>query len=213
MAGSNPPGPGAVGSPHAKNMQASEYSVPVPSDRTAILCLHCGKPQEVGRKAMSVTCKFCSKSLKLEDVKISRYEARRVIETCGTVTIDKKGHVVSDIRCVSLNLKGKLKGDVVSLGRVEVAGDAELKGDVTAASISIGPRAMMEGHYHIGPRTHGTTPTKPQVEEPATEVTREPADEVGEQRVEEPVKAPEVVKPVPVIKIPVRKTATITRHR
>ena len=73
-------------------MQPSEYSVPVPSDRQAILCLHCGKPQEVGRKAMSVTCKFCSKSLKLEDVKITRYEARRVIETCGTVTIDKKGH-------------------------------------------------------------------------------------------------------------------------
>ena len=79
-------------------MHSSEYSVPVPSDRQAILCLHCGKPQEVGRKAMSVTCKFCSKSLKLEDVKITRYEARRVIETCGTVTIDKKGHVVSDVR-------------------------------------------------------------------------------------------------------------------
>ena len=80
-------------------MQPSEYSVPVPSDRQAILCLHCGKPQEVGKKAMSVTCKFCSKPLKIEDVKITRYEARRVIETCGTVTIDKKGHVVSDVRC------------------------------------------------------------------------------------------------------------------
>ena len=99
-------------------MQPSEYSVPVPSDRQAILCLHCGKPQEVGRKAMSVTCKFCSKALKIEDVKISRYEARRVIEACGTVTIDKKGHVVSDIRCVNLQLKGKLKGDVVGLHEV-----------------------------------------------------------------------------------------------
>src|SRR5215212_5070222 len=136
-------------------MQPSEYSVPVPSDRQAILCLHCGKAQEVGRKAMSVTCKFCSKSLKLEDVKISRYEARRVIETCGTVTIDKKGHVVSDVRCVSLQLKGKLKGDVISLGRVEVAADAELKGDVTAGSLNIAPGAMLEGNYRIGPQPVG----------------------------------------------------------
>src|SRR2546423_7869476 len=130
-------------------MQPSEYSVPVPSDRQAILCLHCGKPQEVGRKAMSVTCKFCSKSLKLEDVKITRYEARRVIETCGTVTIDKKGHVVSDVRCVNLQLKGKLKGDVVGLQKVEVASDAELKGDVTAGSLNIAPGAMLEGFYRI----------------------------------------------------------------
>src|SRR5687767_15179354 len=107
-------------------MATVESNVPIPSDRIAITCFHCGKPQEVGRKAMSVTCRFCSKPLKIEDVKITRYEARRVIETCGTVTIDKKGHVVSDVRCVSLILKGKLKGDVVSLSKVEVAGDAEL---------------------------------------------------------------------------------------
>jgi hypothetical protein len=183
-------------------MQPSEYSVPVPSDRTAILCLHCGKPQEVGRKAMSVTCKFCSKSLKLEDVTIKRYEARRVIETCGTVTIDKKGHVVSDIRCVNLLLRGKLKGDVVSLARVEVAGDAELKGDVTAGSLNIAPGAMLEGYYKIGPRTNG-------------EENGKPAGAAA--KVEEPVKEEPLVqeepKPAPVVKIAVRKSVVpIRRH-
>src|SRR5438309_113143 len=180
-------------------MQPSEYSVPVPSDRTAILCLHCGKPQEVGRKAMSVTCKFCSKSLKLEDVTIKRYEARRVIETCGTVTIDKKGHVVSDVRCVNLLLRGKLKGDVVGLRKVEVAGDAELKGDVTAGALNVAPGAMLEGYYRIGTAKNGEAPKA------AVEVT---AEEIKE---ETPVV--EEIKPAPVVKIPVRKSVVpIRRH-
>jgi len=182
-------------------MQPSEYSVPVPSDRQAILCLHCGKPQEVGRKAMSVTCKFCSKSLKLEDVKITRYEARRVIETCGTVTIDKKGHVVSDIRCVNLLLRGKLKGDVVGLRNVEVAPDAELKGDVTAGSINVAPGAMLEGFYRIGFKPNGEEPQK-SVGEKVEEAVKE----------EQPV-VPEEPKAAPVIKIPVRKSVVpIRRH-
>jgi hypothetical protein len=183
-------------------MQPSEYSVPVPSDRQAILCLHCGKPQEVGRKAMSVTCKFCSKSLKLEDVKITRYEARRVIETCGTVTIDKKGHVVSDIRCVNLLLRGKLKGDVVGLRNVEVAPDAELKGDVTAGSLNVAPGAMLEGFYRIGQPRNGEGEQK-KVEEAGK----------AEEAVSHQVVAPEEPKPAPVIKIPVRKSVVpIKRH-
>ncbi len=144
-------------------------------------------------------CKFCSKSLKLEDVKISRYEARRVIETCGTVTIDKKGHVVSDVRCVNLLLRGKLKGDVVGLRRVEVAGDAELKGDVTAGALNVAPGAMLEGFYRIGQKNG--------------EVAK--AEEA--QKIEEPVnqETPQVEEPqaAPVIKIPVRKSVVpIRRH-
>ena len=148
---------------------------------------------------MSVTCKFCSKSLKLEDVKISRYEARRVIETCGTVTIDKKGHVVSDVRCVNLLLRGKLKGDVVGLNKVEVAGDAELKGDVTAGSLNIAPGAMLEGFYRIGQKIGEEAKAEdvPKVEEAVRE--------------EQPVA--EEPKPAPVVKIPVRKSVVpIRRH-
>jgi len=181
-------------------MQPSEYSVPVPSDRQAILCLHCGKPQEVGRKAMSVTCKFCSKPLKIEDVKITRYEARRVIEACGTVTIDKKGHVVSDIRCVNLQLKGKLKGDVVGLSRVEVAADAELKGDVTAGSLNVAPGAMLEGFYRIGQKVENG------------EAKAEEAPKPEETVKEEGVVKEEEAAPV-VIKVPVRKSVVpIRRH-
>ena len=58
----------------------NEYTVPTPDDRVTITCLYCEKPQDVGRRAMSVTCKYCNKSLKLEDIRLKDYTARRSIE-------------------------------------------------------------------------------------------------------------------------------------
>ena len=68
---------------------AEQYGVPTPNELQTIACLYCGKPQEIGRRAMSITCKFCNKPLKLEDMAFKQYEARRTIETCGIVTIEK----------------------------------------------------------------------------------------------------------------------------
>ena len=77
-------------------MTAANYNVPTPDDRTTIVCLYCDKPQEVSRRAVNITCRFCSKSLRLEDKKVTQYEARRSIETCGVVTVEKKGQIVAD---------------------------------------------------------------------------------------------------------------------
>jgi hypothetical protein len=130
--------------------------VPVPSDRIAITCFHCGKPQEVGRKAMSVTCKFCSKSLKIENLKIKDYQARRVIETIGHVTVEPTGIVFCDrLQCDGLIVRGKLKGQVISRGPVTVAPEADLKGDVAAPSIQVGPGAILQGRFEIGKKAAG----------------------------------------------------------
>jgi hypothetical protein len=129
----------------------AELSVPTPDERQTVTCLHCGRPQEVGRKAMTITCKFCSKSLRLEDIAINRYEARRSIETCGIVTVEKKGSAVTDrIHCGGLIVRGKVKGDVTSRGLVLVGPDGEIKGDVRAPAIAIGPGAILDGHFEIG---------------------------------------------------------------
>src|SRR5687767_11605765 len=70
----------------------AEYNVPSPDDRVTVVCLHCSRPQDVGRKAMTITCKHCSKPLDLRDKQYAAYEARRNIETCGIVTVEKKGN-------------------------------------------------------------------------------------------------------------------------
>jgi len=135
-------------------MAGAESNLPTGDDRATVVCLHCGKPQEVGRRAMSITCKFCHKSLKLEDIPIKTYNARRVIETCGVVTVEKKGNVVvSDkIVCGGLVARGKVKGTIISHGPVLVGPEAEIRGDVTAPTLAVGAGAILEGHYIIGPK-------------------------------------------------------------
>jgi hypothetical protein len=134
-------------------MPAPEYNVPRPDDAITVRCLHCGKTLEVGRKALTVTCKFCHKSLKLEDIAFKAYEARRAIETCGIVTVEKKGNIVSDkIRCGGLVVRGKIKGTVVSQGPVLVGPEAEIRGDVTAPTMAVGAGAILNGRYEIGKR-------------------------------------------------------------
>lgn len=140
-------------------MPPAEYNVPSPDERSTIVCLYCNRAQEVGRKAISVTCKYCSKSLRLEDLHFKEYQARRVIDTCGTVTVEKKGNVVADkINCGGLVVRGKLKGTIVSRGPVLVGPEAEIKGDVKAPTLAVGAGAILEGKYDIGPKAIETIP-------------------------------------------------------
>ena len=133
-------------------MPPPDYNVPSPDDRMTITCLHCGKPQEISRKAMSITCKHCSKSLRLEDIAISRYEARRSIETCGMVTVEKKGSAMATngINCGGIIVRGKVKGNIRSRGPVLVGPEAEIVGNVTAPAIAVGAGAILDGRFDIG---------------------------------------------------------------
>lgn len=139
-------------------MPPPSTSVPPPDDRLTITCLHCEKQQEVGRKAMSITCKFCSKPLKLEDIPIKDYQARRVIETVGVVTVEKKGSAIANLNVGGLIVRGKVKGNVKSRGPVFVGPEAEIKGDVVAPAIAVGAGAILEGKYEIGKLPEGFAP-------------------------------------------------------
>ena len=132
-------------------MQPNDSTIQPSDERAWVVCLHCNKPQEVSRRAMSVTCKHCYKPLNLSDVVFSRYEARRAIETTGVVTVEKKGNVVADrIHCGGLIVRGKVRGSVTSRGPVLVGPEADLIGDVTAPTMAVGAGAVLEGNYRIG---------------------------------------------------------------
>ena len=127
---------------------------PPPDDRITTSCLYCAKAQEVSRRALTMTCKFCNRSLRIEDIRIKDYSARRTIDTCGVVTVEKKGQaVVTDkIHCGGMIVRGKVKGTIVSRGPVLVGPEAEIRGDVTAPKLAVGAGAILEGRYEIGSR-------------------------------------------------------------
>ncbi len=134
-------------------------------ERSTIYCTYCDKPQEVSLRAQSITCKFCYKPLKLKDETISRYEARRAVETVGIVTVEKKGNVIADrIVCGGLIVRGKLKGTVKSRGPVLIGPEAEIKGDVTAPSLAVGAGAVLEGRYAIGKAAQENVPVRAALE-------------------------------------------------
>jgi hypothetical protein len=134
-------------------------------DRAVIVCLYCNKQQDVSTRAKSITCKFCYKPLKLEDESISRYDARRAVETVGIVTVEKRGHVVAPRIVVGgLIVRGKVKGSIQSRGPVLVGPEAEIKGDVTAPSLAVGAGAVLEGKYAIGKSGNAETPEAPPLE-------------------------------------------------
>ena len=143
-------------------------TTPKPSeDRHTITCLFCAKPQEVARRAMSITCKHCHKPLKLEDMTIKTYESRRTIATCGVVTVEKKGSAVVQeaLKCGGLIVRGKVKGTVQSQGPVLIGPDAELKGDVTAPTLAVGAGAVLEGQYEIGSKEQPPPPADQSAEQ------------------------------------------------
>lgn len=126
-------------------------SSPTADDGPNIVCLHCGQAQVVSRKALSIVCKFCHKSLKLEDLRVKDYQARRSVETCGIVSVEKKGNIVADrVLCGGLVVKGKVKATITSHGPVLVGPEAEIKGDVLAPSLAVGAGAILDGNYRIG---------------------------------------------------------------
>jgi hypothetical protein len=132
-------------------MPPNPLNLPPPEDRQTVVCLYCGASQEVGKRTLTMTCKQCHKALKLEDITISRYEARRQVDTCGVVVVEKKGQCIADrILAGGLVVRGKVKGTITSRGPVLVGAEAEVKGDVTAPSLAVGAGAVLQGQYTIG---------------------------------------------------------------
>jgi cytoskeletal protein CcmA (bactofilin family) len=87
----------------------------------------------------------------MEDLPIKDYQARRSVETCGVVTVEKKGQIVAErVLCGGMVVRGKVKATIKSGGPVLVGPDAEIKGDVLAPSLAVGAGAILEGQYRIG---------------------------------------------------------------
>lgn len=119
-----------------------------------VICTHCEKGCEVGRRAMSVFCPHCRKRLILEDFRITGYHGVREFATCGDVVVERGGNVAAFIKVGSLTVKGTVRGDVISRGRVKIHRTGWLQGDIQAPVLCVEGGARLSGFLRIGPPSH-----------------------------------------------------------
>ena len=128
-----------------------------------VCCPNCGGAQEVGQSAQSVVCHHCNVAIKVTDQKISAYSATVALETCGSLTVEKKGALVVQKRVVVSNLvlKGSLKGNSVVYDTASISAGAQLVGDLKARVLKVEDGATLKGHLHIVPAEGCVTVDRP----------------------------------------------------
>lgn len=139
---------------------SSTASIPS-EDKHRVPCVHCDHMNEISKRAISVTCANCRKAMRLDEIRIKDYQARRQMETCATLTVERKGELRADrVLCAGAILRGKYKGEIVAKGPVLVGPEAELNGSITAPTIAIPEGAIIEGFYRIGPNAVASVKTE-----------------------------------------------------
>ena len=134
-----------------------------PTGTMQIACYHCGRTQEVGRQAMTVTCRHCHKSLQVSDVQVKRYDARREVRTVGLLTVEKKGQIVADrVECGGLVARGEVRAKTATVvrGTALVGPRSKLAGRVEAFRVTIADGAEIDGDFCVG-KDHMTPPKPP----------------------------------------------------
>lgn len=84
-----------------------------------------------------------------EDLTVRGYIKGRVELKNHCLTVEKGGRVDGDIVVNELNLHGSVNGNVYATSRVFVAAEALMRGDITAARISISDGAMFKGSIRM----------------------------------------------------------------
>ena len=105
----------------------------------------------MAREAKSVNCRHCHQRVICEALTIKDYVAVRKLRTANRIHITKKGNVVASLWCEDLVVDGRLKGDAIALGSMEVSKRAEIQGDLRATSLRIATGAQLRGVMRIGP--------------------------------------------------------------
>jgi cytoskeletal protein CcmA (bactofilin family) len=67
----------------------------------------------------------------------------------GPVTLAEGGRWTGVLRAADVIVAGRVDGDVVAAGRVEISGTAEISGSITGNSIAVAEGAIIEGEINV----------------------------------------------------------------
>ncbi|MCA9295917.1 MAG: polymer-forming cytoskeletal protein, partial [Phycisphaerales bacterium] len=147
-----------------------------PSARRSIRCYFCAHSHDVSERTMSTTCPKCNKAIKVEDVVVKSYVPVINLQTCGTITITKRGRVAATRLQASegVHCEGSVEGSIESGGPTELGSTAVWKGKyLFSPSLTVEDGAQLHGNV--------TVPAIPQdavqdIEQNATVSTTRPSE-------------------------------------
>ncbi len=113
-------------------------------------CTHCGRELLVSPKAFSVNCRYCNQRVCIENHLIESHHTITNIETSGDVAITPTGHVRAQLHAGNIYVEGQIFGNVTADGKVRVANNARITGDVSAEKLEVKDGASLNGFYSIG---------------------------------------------------------------
>lgn len=94
------------------------------------------------------------------------------IDSDGSLTVGENARVRAEIRTRSVVIYGKVHGNIIVSDRVEIKANAELVGDIKAATLSIEAGAIFVGRSTVGAPSTAVTPAT-QPEKPAESTSQQ----------------------------------------
>jgi len=122
------------------------------SPRRQVRCYLCGHSVEVSAKTLSTTCPSCHKAIKVEDVVIKNYLPVNDVQTCGRITVTKRGRVAAR-RIQSgdgVECEGTIEGSIETPGPVQLGPKASWKGNELASrTLEVKEGAVLNGRINV----------------------------------------------------------------
>lgn len=114
-----------------------------------VRCYHCGRPFEVGGRAMTTSCPGCFQRVIVDDIIVKSLESVRRLQTCGRLVVQKNGRVFAQSvdALEGVQVDGILEANVVCGGLVQIGPKATWKGDCRAPRLSVAVGGTILGGY------------------------------------------------------------------
>lgn len=119
-------------------------------DRKIVYCPHCGGELRVSVRAVSTNCPHCNRRVDIGDMEIHGYSLVRNIAICGTVTVQKKGMLIANVKADHVIVYGKIQGHVQVRHDVVIMDGGIITAGVTTPRLLMELGAMLEGATVIG---------------------------------------------------------------
>ncbi|MHC5002640.1 MAG: polymer-forming cytoskeletal protein [Planctomycetota bacterium] len=116
--------------------------------KRGVRCYLCGHRFDVSTKTLSTACPGCFSAIKVEDVVVKTYLPVNDLQTCGKITITRRGRVAARrIQCGGgIVCEGIIEGSIETDGEVEMGAKASWKGKaLQSKSLQITDGAKLQG--------------------------------------------------------------------